>query len=314
MDSGLKVAIIGGLGVGMAHAIACSRLGYNVSAIVDTNIGEAYKRYCKGEWENIWGPYHEKFENAYTPTIMSELENLFLFGNEDKFYDLIIISTPTNTHISILSRLLAFPNRFGHIMCEKPLSHECEGVEGLIRQFGMDFLNEKVSVGYKWLYHPKFEEAKEKALIRAKYGADTECRIDEGHKYPHEGNWKMDYSIIYDLGCHAIAHMFKITGLTEANDWSMLRPVDDRQNRKASAYFRSKSNKYPGYWFINVGYEEFTSSDGTDGESIICDVPMAWCDLFDIQITELIKGNRLANFEFGYEIDKLMRRWEIAAR
>ena len=44
----IEVAIIGGLGVGMAHAIACSRLGYEVTAVVDKNPLAILKRYTCG--------------------------------------------------------------------------------------------------------------------------------------------------------------------------------------------------------------------------------------------------------------------------
>jgi hypothetical protein len=65
---------------------------------------------------------------------------------------------------------------------------------------------------------------------------------------------------------------------------------------------------------IFTGYNDFKNSEGIGGESIIANTSLAWIDLFDIQIDQVIRGNSRADFEFGWEVDKLAYRWEEKAR
>lgn len=130
---GFRVGIIGGLGVGAAHAVSliCSRLVSHL-VVCEPHSFEAFwkakQRYQNGTVTNEWGDIEESvaFPTARV-TVTNRLEDLFEC-------DYIVIATPTRTHSHIILRLQEFISEYVRIVCEKPFDlnpMELENFHGL---------------------------------------------------------------------------------------------------------------------------------------------------------------------------------------
>jgi hypothetical protein len=86
-----------------------------------------------------------------------------------KYYDLVVISTPTQTHYGYLKRILKDPPRL--IICEKPVTDRLGQLKKLLALYKKS--KAKVLVNYHRRFQPKMKELSKKVLaIHAK----TACR------------------------------------------------------------------------------------------------------------------------------------------
>ena len=179
----MRVAIIGIKGIGMAHAIACELLNYDVVAVLD-NDPNAEARLV-GPWVNKWGPYEESIENPLSqPMFTTDIKEFGLIPA-----DLLIIASPTRTHIPYL---LHFGNDFRKILVEKPLAYTKAEMDAVPQH-----IRDKTFVGHEYLLHPFLND----------YVVSRPLWLSHSHSYVPTEEHKKECGVVWDLGTHALAHL-----------------------------------------------------------------------------------------------------------
>lgn len=270
----MKAAIVGIQGVGMAHAIACERVGVEVVAVLDID-AKAEKR-IRGPWINQWGPYKD--------TIMMPRSNPVFTTDPEIFRgpkaDILIIATPTATHIPLLKKL---GDLYERILVEKPLSYsmmEIESVPAGIRS--------RTWVGHKWTCHPEFPPA---------LPPEGRWTLKQGHNFPPDEQHKRQCGVIWDLGVHAAAHYLQFV---HPEKWKHI-DVHSKQIEPDVAEFYLSMSYADAY--VYVAYQPLF-----DGEVGINNKVLHWADLFDCQLRRLVAGTHPAPFALGAEACKLIGR------
>lgn len=127
-------------------------------------------------------------------------------------FDAAVIATPAPTHIPISIRLAELGI---HLLIEKPLSLNTEGIDNLIRVIGEKSLT--VAVGYVHRAHPAVEAMKE-ALDSGRFGRILQLRTASGQAF---ATLRPAYRDVYfakpELGGGAINDM--ITHFYNVGDW-----------------------------------------------------------------------------------------------
>lgn len=128
----MRVAVIGIGGVGMAHVIAATRVGFNVVALIekDSNILGSSRQGWKNVWKNVVEEAVPQKGTIYSNSI----------GDIPRDVDIIIVATPPDTHVEIVDALIEANFRC-RIIVEKPLSM------GEVKEYP-----ENVEVSCEWIY------------------------------------------------------------------------------------------------------------------------------------------------------------------
>lgn len=112
-----RIAVVGVGGVGMAHVIAATRTGGEVTDIVDTN--PPTLRRARDQWRNVWGDVVEEAEPQAGTRYWRSIQELQLAGRGD-VASLVILAVPPAFHEDVTEAALkAWPK--SHIIAEKPL-------------------------------------------------------------------------------------------------------------------------------------------------------------------------------------------------
>ena len=128
----MKIAIIGGGGIGATHADAYRAVGGNVVAVVEPIIEVA-----------------EKFSERYDLAPYTSLSDLLESANRP---DAISICTPPFTHRELVEEALAAGI---HILCEKPMAHTLEDAEAIYR--ATQTTDAVFATGYCQRFQPELE-------------------------------------------------------------------------------------------------------------------------------------------------------------
>lgn len=130
-----KIVVVGVGGVGMAHVVASVRSGNEIISIVDINNKILEK--SKKQWRNEWADVKEEVEVNKKCQYFNKIDDL-----KKVEFDLCIIATPPESHLSIIGEIRNFYN--GNILIEKPASNN---------KIWLKFKN--VYVSSEWIYHSK---------------------------------------------------------------------------------------------------------------------------------------------------------------
>lgn len=140
----MKVAIIGGLGVGVAHVLAASKIE-SIKHIDVYDINPAIRDfYTRPTIKNEWGTISDKIKNPgiITPIVSDSIT---------KFdYDLIIIATPNDTHLHLLKEAITKSKK---VLVEKPMVdiNQIRSLNNMLPIIGN--CRNKIFCGFEWLYH-----------------------------------------------------------------------------------------------------------------------------------------------------------------
>lgn len=182
-----RIGIVGIQGVGMAHAIAATKAGHTVVAVLDSD-ANASGVVFRPQWTNTWGEIVDTCFPKEAPVFTTDVERFMAVG-----LDLIIIATPTHTHIPLIRALDGVAPR---ILCEKPLCYDPEEAKAL-----QGTLTSRLYVSHEWLFHPVLQEAHKDVV-----GFDlAECSYyGMGHNLPPRDH-KSEKGVWWDLGIHLCA-------------------------------------------------------------------------------------------------------------
>ena len=210
----MKIMIIGCMGVGAAHALAAAKLNVSKIALVDRLYDAKTKilfnkKYYNEIWTNKWGYIND---SCKAPTFFNSYCCDEVWGNRNllKEYDIFIIASPTDTHLSYLGMLLdtfsldELKNKF--ILCEKPFGTNNK----LLKDFSTKYKNKlqkcknNITCGFQWRYYaiPKEITAREPVFL-----------FSHGYSHPKDTN------AFYDLGIHLLSlfENIKIKNVTNSD-------------------------------------------------------------------------------------------------
>ena len=163
-----------------------SSLNFNIFAICDSNI------------LNL-----KKAKNIYPNSITSQDYQKAIKNSK---IDIVVISTPTNTHYKIAK--FALENK-KHIMCEKPLCLKTNEVKNLII---LSKRNKKyLFVDYPFIYGESVNYIKK--IIKEKKLGKPLIYESVREKAPY----RKDANVIWDLGIHDFSILQHLTNLTPTN-------------------------------------------------------------------------------------------------
>jgi predicted dehydrogenase len=279
-----KVGIIGGLGIGMAHAIACHSLGLHVEWISDIDVNQCLERYINGKWVNKWGNIVEEVHTGYFPLILKSITNA-------PRVDLIIIATPNSTH-EMYAQLCVDKNLAEYILVEKPAT------------LGSMFPYKNIFIGHKWLYADAGDYAKNNQL-------NFVCQF---HNFPPPmDTWRRTDEALFDLGSHLLAYILHSTGNLELSEYSF--KLLQRKQNIAHFIVTYRGNDIEclcGYKLYELGYESIkgfpTDNNVYNVEVILNDKGFGWKDdIFQKQIDAVINGRGIATCEMGLAIDSFLQ-------
>jgi len=187
-----------------------SSLNFNIFAICDSNILNLKKA------KNIY-PNSITFQDYQKAIKNSKI-------------DIVVISTPTNTHYKIAKFALANKK---HIMCEKPLCLKTNEVKNLII---LSKRNKKyLFVDYPFIYGESVNYIK-KIIKEKKLGKPL---IYESIR--EKAPYRKDANVIWDLGIHDFSILQYLTNLT---------PINSKVN-----IFKSQKNFKSDFANINLFYK-----------------------------------------------------------
>lgn len=248
-----NIGIIGGLGIGKAHAIAAMKLGHTVKWVFDLpdkkyKVKKAYNKDGKGFVCNEWGFIKEEAQQD------TEIKSLKKLHVED--VDLVIVATPDLTHEHVVRELVnLFPKC--RILVEKP---------SLLPEVYNEWSS--LDVNYSWLNHSKMITPKKYVIMF--------------HQWPptHRLN-----NIVTDLGSHLLSVLFN-TKLPDSKNKPKL--VMSRKNAVIIEY----NGVYGiGLYMAQASIKKHKIMDKTlkqwndEGcDTIIDGNPLLWEDLFGKQI------------------------------
>ncbi len=85
--------------------------------------------------------------------------------------DLVVVTTPTPTHVTIVDELLTRTEAL--VLCEKPLSFSRDELEGLVSRHGAGVLNRRLRVAHHFAFSPEVVWAAAQAVAHPEWGAPT---------------------------------------------------------------------------------------------------------------------------------------------
>jgi hypothetical protein len=272
----MKTAIIGVKGVGMAHAIACETLGWDVVALLDTD-PEAVKRYSGPTWVNEWGPYRDEVAPKSRPAFSTSI-NDFLTHKAD----LLIIATPTAFHLPYLNQ---FGMRYDKVLVEKPLGFKYNEIENV-----GPTLRKRTFVSHEWLCHPD---------LPAKFYPPVSVKW--GHKYLPIEDHKRNPGVVWDLGCHAIA--MGLHTLANCSLWSGIT-ANFEINTPTEARITLNIPEADSIT-IHAAYKEVGPGE-VDIQDAAGHAVLNWADLFPIQLQRLADGTHPGTFALAAKVCQLL--------
>lgn len=171
-----RIAIIGGLGVGKAHAIAALNLGHTLSFVVDID-PDAIDVYREGLLINEWGDFYEEATLPKAVPVYKTLTGAMM--STWNAPDLIIIASPDATHdLMVRQAIQCFPE--SRILCEKP--------------YHSTTIHDRVFVSAEWIYHSALVNVFDPITGLAMYH----------NNMPTDGS-RWDHVLKYDLGFHLMS-------------------------------------------------------------------------------------------------------------
>lgn len=275
------VCIIGIKGVGMAHAIACERLGWNIKAVLDVDESQKQRVENYTLWINQWGPYKDEIAPSSRPLFTT---NQSEFGDIEA--DILIISCPTRFHAEYVNR---YGDNYRWILCEKPFDFSVDAIMNIPQH-----LRSRIAVGHKWMCHSQFPD-----LIAPPY------YIAQGHEFPPQRPDVKECEVWWDLGIHSVAALLHYL---PKESWGSIEVVKRKSvisRQKARVIFAYSS--YPYWTTIDVKYESIG-----DGEVQIADKLLHWENLFDNQLKRVVTNTHPANYELGLKAVQLVKEAEEA--
>lgn len=292
----INAVIIGGLGVGKAHAIAVEQLGGTISAIIDIqkSLKTCAEQYSERHWVNKWETITDEVIAKSKPLILGAetiIKNMIMSLDTN----LVIITSPDYTHNEYTkSCLRLFPN--AKIICEKPclLDWDTSVDKVLIN-------NERVFGGYEWLYH--------KELIE--YIKTTEIEtISMFHDNIVDGR-----NIIGDL----VSHLYSII-FNKYIGYSLFKVIPNKVTNRRAEFTIIIEDIWKNHKYISVcayydpynlgireiyGFPVIGKTDPYDVEILINGKPFGWKDyLFTEQIIHVM--NNKGYIGFIERIDKAL--------
>lgn len=288
-----SIGIIGGLGIGKAHALAAIRNGYHVQFICDNQ--DTSTVYKQPEWINSWATFTEK---VTAPDILPDLITPYDLVDylKNTSIDLVVIATPDRLH-SVYLELLNLINFQGKILCEKPLSPRV-GIEWLPNIINNTFIS------HEW--------ACSQAVLM-----EVESNISQlahFHNYPPSNG----QTVLDDLGSHIIYTYllgYKVRGeVANPKDFNFIMI----ENKPDLAIFNIDKTRFCcGYNLFKQGiptvFGYSTVCDPMDLEVIVNNEGLGWAtnsDLLDLQMKNIINNNvkYLATLSDGYAIDNIIQK------
>ncbi len=266
----MRVSIIGIQGVGMAHAIACVRLGWEVVAVLDTD--PRAERRLHPPWVNAWGPYRDEVIPTSRPVFTTDIVEF-----QSVLAHVLIISCPTEFHIAYLYRIGGL---FPMVLVEKPLTLTPQNVPTRDTEA-------YIAVGHEWLCHPRFP----KALVKNRW-------IRQGHNFPPTEPHKSDPGVVWDLGVHSVAAALKFI---PEELWSECntRPIEIRPEYARLDVVHPRIDPI----HIEVGYQSYG-----DGEVCVGGEMLHWDEgIFERQLVLLSQRSHPAPFNLGLQACRLLR-------
>lgn len=171
-----RIGIVGGLGVGKAHAIAALNLGHTLSFVVDVD-PKASEVYSRSVLVNQWGSFYEEAVLERQVPVYKTLTGAMM--STWNAPDLIIIATPDSTHdLLVRQAVQCFPE--SRVLCEKP--------------YKSDVIDDRVLVSAEWIYHSKLAGVHDPITALAMYH----------NNMPTDGS-QWNHVIKYDLGFHLMS-------------------------------------------------------------------------------------------------------------
>ena len=267
----MRVAIVGIGGVGMAHAIACEKVGAQVVAVLDSN-PETERFLTARTWVNAWGGHREAISPKSKPKFTTDIVEFKKINA-----DLLILATPTRTHVNLLCRL---GQDYDRILVEKPLAYSLAELKKVPSATQL-----KTFVSHEWLLDPAFPKF-----------LKTPFAMLIGHNYPPKEDHKKECGVVWDLGSHAVAHFV---------------------SRVPQAYWRGLEVRYhtctPNHatfathgWIegvFHVAYETIGP-----GEVIVDDTVLHWTHQFEWQMTALMNNNHPVDWMIGQKVVDILSR------
>lgn len=290
----MKIAVVGGLGVGVAHVLAAIQIP-NISSIdiydIDKKIIDFYRNKII---KNSWGIISDSIINP------PGLIKCIIGENPLKgvLYDLTIISTPNNTHLDYLKKFLSQSKK---ILIEKPMVNLDQINE--LRNILKTVEYNKIYSGFEWLYHPNINNFSIYGN-ELKYNNEKVKSISMIHGYPPETEEHLSKFAIKDLGIHLLS-LLNYKSFDNKCDMSTLTRLH-RDINTSLCYFEDLDLA------LVVGYSEIYKDkecairiDTNTGEIYFINwIPFSMGDLFYRQMYSILYNNYI-NLSINQHIEIL---------
>lgn len=294
----MKIGIIGGLGVGVAHVLAVSKISevkqidvYDINPLIENF-------YSQPIIENSWGMISDYIENpGYINTFISD--RLI-----DEDYDLVVIATPNNFHFDILNDSISKSKK---ILVEKPMVglDEIPKLEKLFRDIGNS--TNKIYSGFEWLHHDYLIDIEACGNRRLYHNGKRIRKISMVHGYPPKGFENNSKLCIVDLGIHLLSLLqFRRLDLPVKNI-----TVTNTVNLSICRFDDWDFELEVGYDKDKIG-EECNIEMSLDGAHSIFEwIPFEDGDLFYRQMQSILFDSDTVNLSFKKHIDvlKQLKLW-----
>jgi len=304
-----KIAIIGGLGVGVAHVLAAVKLK-NTIHVYDIN-PDIEEFYSKPIIKNGWGTISDEIKNP------GNIKTIVGDSLIDSDYDLIVIATPNATHLHWLKESYEKSKK---ILIEKPMVDFNQIPE--LKKFIFDVGNScnRIYCGFEWLYHPKVAllNCLEDCLYYTQ-GRKVK-KISMVHGYPPIGVRNNCMFGIIDLGVHLLGILKHETLNMPTEDFTVNTLIDIKISQ---SLYLSQCMLNESDLIVEVGYDEQLNGvdcgiklffeDGTIEN--IAWIPFNFKDLFYRQMDTILNGPtgwNMCSYEH-IEILKQLELWYSAA-
>lgn len=190
-----RMTLIGGLGVGMAHAIASAtmletdryqhtpfgkpddRHQIELVRVIDPDVESCYIRYHGITplplWENSWGNFKERVYVTNKPYIHAPAVEVMHSAGLALDSDLVVIASPDQTHelylnwmvMEVTNKRAAMGYAPPMVILEKPsaLTGDSLAIKAYLQSLWANALNVPrknplVTIGYEWVFHRKLRE------------------------------------------------------------------------------------------------------------------------------------------------------------
>ncbi len=236
-----KAAVIGTGYIGAAHIEALARIGVQIKAVADTNIGNA--EVIAGRY-NIKGTYQDYRE---------------MLENED--INSVHICTPNNMHYEIA---MAVVEKKLNVLCEKPLSLTAEQSAALCKEAKRNSVLGAVNFNYR--YYPAVQHAR--GLIKTngigKINIVIGNYLQDWLLYDTDYNWRLDPKVggksraIADIGSHWCDLAQHVSGLKITDVMADLLTVHkERKQAKGEMLTFKKADADAEYTQIPMTTEDY---------------------------------------------------------